>query len=614
MMRVLLVALFSITALVSAQQYSLQQYLNIRSVGGTSLSPDGTECVFLWNVSGTNQVWKTTKDVPWPQQLTSFEDRILFVSWQPSGDRLLFGKDAGGNERTQLYLLASDGSRIDTLTNKPTVIYNFGGWSRDGKWICYGSNERDEKYFDIYIMEIATRKSTLIYEHDGNNTASGFSPDGKYVLITRAESGYNSDIFAIDVRTKTAYPLTKHSGDVRNHVASWSPDSRILYITTDEGSDYLYLASIDLTTKARAIVKKIDHDISGYSITRTGMYELTITNIDGMNRVEIRNRKSNKLLSLPDQTNLRGVSISENEKNFLLHYASSTSVGEYFLYDPGTRKRQQILWSSYSGISPKSFVEPKSVSYPSFDQKNIPGFLYLPTGAKKERSLPCIVIFHGGPEGQSTPAFNSLHQYFVSRGYAVFLPNIRGSTGYGKSFLNADNARKRKDAIEDGARAVEYLRGTGYINPNKIIAYGGSYGGYMTLAQVAFHPNLWAAGIDIVGISNFASFLKNTGAWRARHRAAEYGDPIQDAEFLRSVSPLNYVDQITAPLFVIQGANDPRVPKSEADQIVERIKTRGGIVEYLLFPDEGHGLAKLKNRISAYGEIMNFLDKHVKTK
>lgn len=597
-----------------SQQLPISQYLNIRSVGGTSLSPDGSECAFLWNASGTHQVWKVSLQQPFPQQLTYFEDRVGFISWSPKGNQLLIGKDVGGNERTQLYMLYGDGSHIDTLTNNSKVIYGFGGWSHDGKWICFRSNERDEKFFDVFMMNIETKERKLIYQQDGNNSASGFSPDDKYVLVTRSESSYNSDIFAVEIASLKATHLTPHQGDVRFFPAAWTPDAKTLFALSDLSRDYMNVIAIDVETQKFGFIHDIHHDVMGYSISRSGKYEIMITNIDGYATVELRSRSNNNVVQLPREKELKGIAISEDEKKFLLRYASATSAGEYYLYDPATKKNQQILWTSYAGIPRESFIEPQLITYQTFDGTQVPAFFYLPKNAMKDSSFPCIVDFHGGHEGQSMPTFNSVTQYFLSRGYAVLTPNIRGSTGYGKEYLNADNARKRKNAIDDGAKAVEYLINSGYINSKKITAMGGSYGGFMTLAQLTFHPELWAAGIDIVGISNFESFLKNTGAWRARHRAAEYGDPVKDAEFLKSVSPLNYVEKIKAPLLVIQGANDPRVPKSEADQIVESIKKRGGIAEYLLYPDEGHGLAKLTNRISGYTAIVNFLDKYVKNK
>jgi len=254
-------------------------------------------------------------------------------------------------------------------------------------------------------------------------------------------------------------------------------------------------------------------------------------------------------------------------------------------------------------------VEPEVIRYKSFDLLEVPALLYLPEGG--EGRHPAVVWIHGGPEGQSRPVFQPVIQFFVQRGYAVLAPNIRGSTGYGRRYHMMDDKRLRGDAIKDIAAAAAWLEAHRRVDGKRLAAMGGSYGGYMTLAALAFHPDLWAAGVDIVGISSFRSFLKNTGAWRQTHRASEYGDPVADAEFLDSISPLTVADRITAPLFVVQGANDPRVPRSEAEQIVQNLKSRGRAVDYLVFDDEGHGVVKLSNRIKAYGAIADFLDKYL---
>jgi len=238
----------------------------------------------------------------------------------------------------------------------------------------------------------------------------------------------------------------------------------------------------------------------------------------------------------------------------------------------------------------------------------------LPTGAKKDGSLPVILSVHGGPESQERPWFAKLYQYYLSRGYAILAPNVRGSAGYGKAFMAMDNIKKRPEALKDLVWAVEFLKSSGYVNPKKIAVMGGSYGGYSTLAMLTMYPDLWAAGVDIVGIANFETFLKNTGAWRRKLRESEYGYLDKDLDFMKSISPIYMADKITAPLMVIQGANDPRVPQIEADQIAEKVKAKGGVVEYLLFPDEGHGLAKIPNQIKAYTAAADFLDKYVKNR
>jgi dipeptidyl aminopeptidase/acylaminoacyl peptidase len=337
--------------------------------------------------------------------------------------------------------------------------------------------------------------------------------------------------------------------------------------------------------------------------------------VDGYSKLTIKEFNSGKVLTSPKlPPGIIDVSdISPNGDKILLSYTSPCHNGDIWLYKPYTNELTQVTHSSREGIPQDSFVEPKLIRYETFDGRDIPAFFYLPHGTKKTGETPVIVNIHGGPEAQALPTFSSVFQYFIHRGFALFIPNVRGSTGYGKKYSHLDDVRLRMNSVKDIAYGVEWLKSSGYIDSQKISVMGGSYGGFMTLASLTTYPDLWAAGVDLVGIANFLTFLKNTAAYRRHLRISEYGDPEKDADFLREISPINHIDKIKAPLLVIQGANDPRVPKSEADQIVEAIRKRNGIVEYLLFDDEGHGLAKLENRITAYTTIADFLDKYLKT-
>jgi dipeptidyl aminopeptidase/acylaminoacyl peptidase len=274
-----------------------------------------------------------------------------------------------------------------------------------------------------------------------------------------------------------------------------------------------------------------------------------------------------------------------------------------------TARARRLTRSSMAGIPHAILAEPQLIRYPTFDGRSIPAFLYLPPGASRDGTLPAVVHVHGGPESQARPTFNAVIQYLVHRGYAVLAPNVRGSTGYGRTYTHLDDVRLRMDSVRDLEHANRWLRSSGYVDPRRIAVMGGSYGGFMVLAALTTQPDLWAAGVDIVGIANFLTFLENTGPWRRHLRIAEYGDPERDADFLREISPIHHVDRIRAPLMVIHGANDPRVPIGEAEQIVTGLRQRGQMVEYLRFEDEGHGLVRLENRLVAYPAIADFLDR-----
>ena len=308
-------------------------------------------------------------------------------------------------------------------------------------------------------------------------------------------------------------------------------------------------------------------------------------------------------------------------------FSSAKYNSDVWLYDVKSKSLTQITKSSRSDIPQETFVAPKLIAFNSFDGRQISAWFYIPKGAKlgiipiagptktiatNLKPFPVIVSVHGGPEGQERPGFNPLYQYYLSRGYAVLATNVRGSTGYGKTFTHLDDVRKREDSVKDLAFAVEWLKTSGGADAKKIAVTGGSYGGYMTMAAITLYPDLWAAAVDTVGIVNWETFLKNTSGYRRRQREVEYGMLDKDIDFLRSISPIAKVDKIKTPLFVIQGKNDPRVPYTEAEQVVEALKKRGAIVEYKLYDDEGHGISKLKNRLDLYPRVADFLDKYMK--
>lgn len=609
--------LFLLSAFVFAQTYTIEQYLNIRSASSPTISPDGKFIAYLTDITGTNQVWRIGVESGCPEQLTFFDERVQFVSWNPKDEYwILFGKDIGGNERTQFFLLKSDGSEIRKLTYKDEIIYNFGAWNNDGTMFAYTSNERDQRYFDVYVMNIKTGHVKLIWQNDGNNSVVAWSPDGKYILASQNRSSFDNDLYLIEYETGKVYNITPHKEQARYFGAKFSKDGKRIYLLSDEGKEFTGIAYIDVPNGKLNYIYTTNWDVETIELSKDGKKIVFVLNVDGYSEVyslDLGTRKAQKL-SFPSGGIIGGLRFTPDGNKIIFTYQSPVKNQDIYIYDVLKKTYRQITQSSTAGIPLSSFVKPQLVRFKSFDGLEIPGYLYLPKNAKKDASLPVIVSIHGGPEAQELPRFSALYQYFVNNGYAVYAPNIRGSTGYGKTYASLDNTTRRKDAIRDVSLIPEFLKSTGYIDPNKIVVYGGSYGGYMTLAAVTFYPDLWAAGVDLVGISNFLTFLKNTGAWRQRHRMAEYGDPEKDAEFLKEISPFYHVDRIKAPLMIIQGANDPRVPKSESDQIVESIKSRGGIVEYLVFDDEGHGLAKLKNRIKAYKAIVEFLDKYVKNK
>ncbi len=613
-------------------RYDIARYLHIRSATAPSYSPVTDDIVYLTNVTGTNQVWKHPARGGWPEQLTFFDERVQEVRWSPRGDVVLFTRDSGGDERSQLWLMDPNGENMAPLTDAPKVIHDFGDFSRDGAWICYSSNARTEGLFDVYVMELATRKARRIFAGDENYYAHSFSPDGRHVLAIRNRSSYENDLFLIDTQSESVIHLTPHNGTALYRDIVWAPDGSGLYLAANQDLDKSSLAFLDVRQRKLNYLEESTHEIddtTGLAIDRAGTVLFYAWNENGASAVRIRDLKTGRIelfRGLPRGVVGRG-SFNGDGTKLAFHYSSPAINSDVWVLSLGRPKptapgaaaarredaaARQVTHSTRAGIPSSSMVTPEMVSYPSFDGTSIPAFFYLPHGSQRDGKLPAIVYVHGGPESQERANFSAVFQCFLNRGYAILAPNIRGSEGFGKAYMAADNYKKRQDAIRDVAMATDYLKSTGYANGKKIVVMGGSYGGFMALAQATMHADLWAAVVDIVGVANWNTFFKTTGAWRRSHRAAEYGDPEKDPEFMNSISPINFVERIKAPLIVIQGANDPRVPKGESDQMVEKVRAKGTPVEYLVFADEGHGLVKRHNRIKGYTAVADFLDKHVR--
>jgi len=612
-----------------AKEFPFSRYLNIRSAYGPSFSPDGEHVAFLTDITGVPQVWRIATSGGWPDQLTFFEERCGFVAYSPTDDQMVFGMDAGGNERQQLFLLSGDGQIIRPLTEEPDAIHAFGGWSHDGRRIAWTANRRDVRHFDVYVQDVTTGEVTCVWQTEGMNEVSGWSPDDRQLLVVRSHSSFDQDLYLLDLASGVVRHLTPHQGQVRYGSVSWAPDGRGLYLVSDRGRDFLALAYLDLTAGPEAgghaplrFLAMPEWDVEAVVVSPDGRHLAYLTNVEGYGELAVLDVASGRSLPLPalpggvlDPPHLyrwgRRLAFSCDGRRLALALSSPRHNPDVWTIDLEAATATQLTRSSRAGIPQDSFAEPELVRYRSFDGLEIPAFLYLPPGAARDGRLPVIVEVHGGPEAQRRPEFNPVYQFFINRGYAIFAPNVRGSTGYGLTYTHLDDVEKRMDSVADLAYGARWLADSGIADPQRIAVMGGSYGGFMVLAALTAYPDLWAAGVDIVGIANFVTFLENTGPWRRHLREAEYGSLADDRAFLESISPIHHVDKIRAPLIVILGANDPRVPVGEAEQIVEALRARGVPVEYLRYEDEGHGLVKLKNRLDAYPKMADFLDRHL---
>lgn len=588
-------------------RYDFSRFLNVRLVSSPSPSPDGSSVAFLYDLTGVPQVWSVPVQGGWPDQLTFFTERVSFVEHSPNGNRLVFGMDAGGNERQGLYSLTPDGEESMPLETDPEVIHAWGAWSPDGSRIAYASNRRDQRFFDIYVRPL-DGEARMILQQDGTNAATAWSPDSRHLLVSRAHSNLNNDLYLLDLESGETRLLTEHDGEAEYTSACFAGEDTLLLIS-DQDREFLAPARIDLRSGELSFIDEPEWDTEQLTATADGRAIAYALNENGYGRLSLLvDGETVEVTNLPDGV-VDGLKLSTDGSMLVFTLHAPTLGANVWAVDTTTGVARQVTNASRAGIPRSALSEPRLVRYPSFDGLEIPALLYVPQGAR--RPAPVVVHVHGGPESQARPVFNPTIQYLVHRGFAVLAPNVRGSTGYGKAYTHLDDVRRRMDSVADLEAAARWLVGSGTATPDRIAIMGGSYGGFMTLAAVTAYPELWAAAVDTVGIANFVTFLENTGPWRRKLREAEYGSLEEDREFLEDISPIRHVERITAPLLIIHGANDPRVPVSEAEQIVESLKSRKREVEYLRYEDEGHGLVKLPNRIHSAEAIAGFLDRHL---
>lgn len=605
--------------------YPFERYLNVRNAYGPTFSPDGQNLSFLTDITGVAEVWSVPvrpgTDLPaWPEQLTFRGERVSGILYSPVEPVMLVAADSGGSELDQFYTLSQDGAEFHALTHLPKVMYREGHWSPDGQRLIYASNERDARYFDIYERVMASGETRLIWQQDSTNFPGSYSPDGTQLIVSRHHTSTFVQLFLLDVASGEARALTPETADGPSsfsHV-SWAADASGLYVISDRGRDFANLAWLDLSTGELSYLRDDKWDVEWLKLSHDGRHLALSINEEGYSRLELfditqgwQERHALPLPSAAHRNVIVDATWSPDGRRLALTRHSAVSPMDVWIWDV----EQQIYWratrSALGGIPGESFVEPSLIYYPTFDGRKIPAFLFLP-GNTLAQKLPVVINVHGGPASQARPIFNAVNQYLAAQGYAVLAPNVRGSTGYGYAYMSLDDVRKRMDSVEDLRHAVLWLHEIGLADPKRIVVMGGSYGGFMVLSAITTYPDLWAAAIDIVGIANFVTFLENTHPWRRKLRESEYGSLENDREFLEEISPIRRVEQITAPLFVIHGANDPRVPVGEAEQIVAALRQRQVPVEYLRFEDEGHGLIKRANRLIAYPAIARFLDKYLR--
>ena len=596
--------------------YTIEQFLGTTNLGGASFSPDGSKILVSSDQSGVYNAYAVPVAGGDPVQLTRSNDTVRVAGYFPHDERFLFSSDQGGNELTHLYVRELDGSVRD-LTPGEKLKADFFGWSADDRSFYVLTNERDANFFDLYAYAVDGYARHLLFQNDKGYDVAAVSRDERYLALAKTESTVNADLYLRDGKTGELKHLTPHTGDVSFEADDFSPDGAWLYYRTDEGSEFKRLMRLEIASGKTEEVLKPEWDVVGAGFSKDGRILNVAINRDAQTEVRLFEMPGMKPVVLPalPSAEITTVVISRDGGKMAFYADSSRSPRNLYVYDFSTRELHQLTQTLNPAIDSGDLVEARVVRFHAADGVVIPGLLYKPKAASPSHRAPALVWVHGGPGDQSRVGYSSLLQYLVNHGYAVYAINNRGSSGYGKTFFQLDDRKHGEADLDDCVAAKGMLAATGWIDETRIGIIGGSYGGYMVLAALAFRPQEFVAGVDLFGVANWVRTLESIPAWWESFRKALYqemGDPAADHDYLARISPLFHADRIERPLMVLQGANDPRVLKVESDEIVAAAKKRGTPVEYIVFPDEGHGFVKKPNQAKGYEAVLRFLDRYLK--
>jgi dipeptidyl aminopeptidase/acylaminoacyl peptidase len=586
----------------------------VGNAGSPSFSPDGKWVSFISNMSGSPQVWIVPAEGGFPRMVTNGDDPVTQAEWSPAGDWIAVTIAPGGGLNTQIYVVKPDGTGMKLLTQGGQDNNSFNAWTEDGKRIAIDSNRNNPASRDNFIIDVASGETKLAAKNPGIGVIEAISRDGKRALLSRVRSRGDNNLYLLDLATGKDTLITSHSG-VALFFGTIAPDGQTAYIGTNRDTDMAAFARIKFSAdgmpgEIEAVAQSPASELEGIRINKQGNMAALLWNNKGRSVLSLCDPVKNGQTSvdLPGEL-VGGGAFSRDGSRLALAIGGAAQPTDVWIMDVKTRQFRQLTFSPHAGIDLASLVRPELVTFKSFDGLELSGWLYKPRGQSAPGAY--VVSFHGGPEGQERAPFRSDYQALLGQGIGVFAPNVRGSAGFGKKFVNMDNGELRFNGVKDIKACVDYLVNNHLADPGRIGITGGSYGGYMTMAGLTEYPDLFAAGVDLFGIVNFMTFFQHTQPWMAAISTIEYGDPATQKEMLDRLSPIYKLDRIKAATMVQHGANDTNVPVIEAEQIVNTLKQRGVPVEYILFPDEGHGWRKVPNRIRSAVEMVRFFQEHL---
>lgn len=599
--------------------YTIKQFYNNKSVIGGSFSPDEKSLLVTSNETGIYNAYELDLETEEMKALThSSQNSIFGISYFPNDRRILYSSDQGGNEISHLFLLDEDGTSTD-LTPDSLTKAQFFTWAHDEKSFFYLSNQRDQRFFDLYQVSLDDLTNhRMIFQNNDNLDVSAISNDQTYLALSRTITTSQSELFLYNLKSKNLEQLSPDNIKATYTPQFFSNDNDFLYCLSDEHGEFASLVRYNLGSGKQEPVYSTDWDVWYAYDSYNGKYRVIGVNEDGKTSVMVFDQSTGKEIDFPsfDQAEVNSVSISKSENLMRFSVGSSKSPSDLFLYNFSDGNYKQLTHSLNPEIDIKDLVDGEVVRFKSYDGTEIPSIYYKPHQATDRNKVPALVWVHGGPGGQSRQSYFPLIQYLVNHGYAILAINNRGSSGYGKTFFQMDDRKHGEADLKDCIEGKNWLASRSYIDAGKIGIAGGSYGGYMVMAALTFAPEEFAVGVNIFGVTNWLRTLKSIPPYWESFREALYtelGDPFTaDSVRLHEISPLFHATNVSKPLMVLQGANDPRVLQVESDEIVAEVRKNGVPVEYVLFDDEGHGFVKKENQIKGYGQVLDFLNQYLK--
>jgi dipeptidyl aminopeptidase/acylaminoacyl peptidase len=616
-----IVSKFDVNVEQGEESLSLPRLYMTRQVGDTAWSPDGKSIVFVANITGRNNLWIVPAGGGWPTQLTVSDQRQSNPAWSPDGKWIAYQSDYDGDEQWDIFLASPKTGQVVNVTKTREIAEENPVWSPDGRYLAYMVKPKTSSSHEIDVYDTLQREVKQVTTNtpaDKLNANPIWSQDGKFIVYTQDEAkGTNSNVFMAEVATGKSKLLTPHEGEKLFAANDVSPDGKRLLITSNGNNGFENAGLLDIASQKIEWLTEEKWQVSGGHFSPDGKSVTWAANVDGNVDLYIHNLTSGKTtkLPLPEGMNSFGgaeSAFTRDGSRLLYYHSGANAPNDAWVYDLATGKSLEATNSLMAGIPAAHFVEPFLVHYPSRDGKwTISALVYVPRNMQRNAQNAAIVYIHGGPASQTVNSFNRFIQHIVNQGYMVIAPNYRGSTGYGEEFQRANLFDMGGGDLQDVLAATDFLKATGYPDPKKLAVMGGSYGGYLTMMAVTKAPELWAAGVPIVPFVNWFTEIQNEDPVLQQSDRATMGDPEKNPDFFRERSPFFFVDQIKAPLLLLAGGHDPRCPKEETVQVADVIKKRGGVADYKIYEDEGHGFSRVENQIDAYQRVTNFLKAHV---